>query len=237
MTRSPLRTSAWAGVWTGARAVMALIILAAVIAQAIETIGYAVVDGRHVPTVVANFFSFFTILSNTAAAIVLGWAAGRLLIARSARTADPPGLAIALVCVTTYLLITGVVYNLLLRAVSIGPDTVGWANEVMHVWAPLFLLVDLFAGPARRALPWATASLALVFPLTWIVYTLVRAPLITAPSSGASSWYPYPFLDPHGPAGWAGVWMYVAGIAVGIVVVAVGVVAVGRWRGRIPRSS
>lgn len=216
---------------------MALLIVAAIVAQAQETIAYAVADDRHLPTVMTNFFSFFTILSNTAAAIVLGWASVRLLVARSARTVDPPALAIALVCVTTYLLITGTVYNVLLRAVSIGPDTLGWANEVMHVWAPLFLLIDLFAGPARRALPWAATSLALVFPLSWIVYTLLRAPLITAPATGASSWYPYPFLDPTGAAGWAGVWAYIAGIAVAIAVVAAGVVAVGRWRGRRRPSS
>jgi hypothetical protein len=232
MTRSTGTATAWAGIWTGARAAMAVVIVAAVVAQAITTIGMAAADGRHVPTTVANFFSFFTILSNSATAIVLGWAALRLLVPRRVPSTDPPALAVCLVCVTTYMLITGVVYNVLLRAVSIGPDTVGWANEVMHVWAPLFLLADLFVGPVRRALPWAAASLAVVFPVVWIAYTLIRAPFITAPTSGSPYWYPYPFLDPNGPAGWGGVWGYIVGIAIGIVAVAVGVVAVGRRRGR-----
>ena len=235
MTRHERTGTAWTGTWTGARAVVSLVIIAAVVAQAITTISMAAADGRHVPTTVANFFSFFTILSNSATAIVLMWAAVRLLVARDVRRIDPPALAVSLVCVTTYMLITGAVYNLLLRAVSIGPDTVGWANEVMHVWAPLFLLADLFVGPSRRALPWRAAFLALVFPLAWIGYTLLRAPLITAPATGASSWYPYPFLDPSGPAGWGGVWAYIAAIAAAIVAVAFLVVWIGRLRARRTR--
>lgn len=209
---------------------MAAVIVAAIVAQLIRTLGFAIDKDRDFLTVLTNFFSFFTILSNTAAAIVLIWAAIRLLASRDPVRPDPPALAVALVCVTTYLTITGVVYNVLLRAVSIGPDTVGWANEVMHVWAPLFLVVDLLVGPGRRGLPWRAAFATLVFPLAWIAYTLVRAPLIIAPATGAVGWYPYPFLDPGGPAGWPGVWAYVAGIAAAIVVVAFLVVWIGRRR-------
>jgi hypothetical protein len=135
------------------------------------------------------------------------------------------------------MLITGVVYNALLRATSIGPDTVRWANEVMHVAAPLFLLLDLLLGTGHRRPRWRVAWGAVGFPLAWIVYTLVRAPLITAPGANTSYWYPYPFLNPHGAAGWGGVWGYVAAIAAGIVLVALGVVAVLRRRSRGIRSS
>jgi hypothetical protein len=211
---------------------MALLIVAAVVAQAVSTFTIAEADGRHMPTTVVNFFSFFTILSNCATAVVLIWAALRLLLARSPRRRDTPALATALACVTTYMLITGVVYNVLLRAVSIGPDTVGWANEVMHVVAPLFLLVDLFAAPERRGLPWSAALLALAFPIVWIGYTLVRAPFITVPTSGASGWYPYPFLDPSGPGGWPSVVLYIVGIAAAIIAVAFVVVWTGRRTAR-----
>jgi hypothetical protein len=81
-------------------------------------------------------------------------------------------------------------------------------------------------------LRWRAAFAALLFPLAWIVYTLVRAPFITAPASGTPYWYPYPFLDPYGPAGWGGVWTYIAAIAAGILAVAFGVVAVLRLRAR-----
>lgn len=220
----------WATGWSVARLAMAALVIAAIVAQFVSTTTNATAEGRDIPTTVANFFSYFTILSNTASAAVL-IAAGVWFLPRGRRIApEPPVIAAALAWVTTYMVITGVVYNTLLRAISIGPDTVGWSNEVMHVWAPLFLLIDLFVGPNRRRLPWGAAVGAAAFPLAWIAYTLVRAPLITNPTNGLPYWYPYPFLDPN-DGGWGSVIPYIVGIAVGIVVVAVGVVAVGRRRG------
>ena len=209
---------------------MAALIVAAIIAQFLSTVGTAARDGRDVATTVANFFSYFTILSNTASAAVL-IAAAVWFLRRGRRIApEPAAIAAALAWVTTYMVTTGVVYNLLLRAISTGPDTVSWSNEVMHVWAPLFLLIDLVVGPCRRRLPWSAAVGASAFPLVWIAYTLVRAPLVTNPTNGLPYWYPYPFLDPN-DGGWGSVVGYIIGIAIGIVVVAVGAIAVGRARG------
>ncbi len=218
--------------WTAARILVAGVVAAAVIAQGFSTIGAAAAQGEHVPTATANFFSYFTILSNLATAGVLGWA-GLARLPRARRDApDPRGLLALFVCATTYMLITGAVYNLLLRATSIGPDTVDWANEVMHVAAPLYLLVDLLFGTGHRMPRWRTAPAAAVFPVVWIVYILVRAPLVTAPFTDTPYWYPYPFLDPYGPAGWTGVVSYIVAIAAGIVAVAFAVVAVLRIRAR-----
>jgi hypothetical protein len=217
--------------WAIARLLVAVVVAAAVIAQGFSTIGSAAEEGRHVATTAANYFSFFTILSNIAAALVLAGAGLRVFRRRGTDAPEPAALAIAFLCVTTYLVTTGVVYNILLRAISIGPDTVGWANEVVHVGAPLYLLADLLFGPRHPALRWRAAFAAVVFPLAWIAYTLVRAPIITAPHSGTPYWYPYPFLDPH-EGGWSSVTAYIVAIALGIVAVAVGVVAVLRVRAR-----
>lgn len=232
----PSRSGALATVWTAVRLVAAGVVAAAIVAQGFSTIGGAAASGQHVATAAANFFSYFTILSNAATVVVQAWA-GFARLRRARRTSlDPRGLTTAFACVTTYMLITGVVYNVLLRAISIGPDTVRWANEVMHVAAPLLLLLDLVAGTGHRMLRWRAAFAALLFPLAWIVYTLVRAPFITAPTSGTPYWYPYPFLDPYGPAGWGGVWTYIVVIAAGILAVAFGVVAVLRLRARRIRT-
>jgi hypothetical protein len=134
------------------------------------------------------------------------------------------------------MLVTGVVYNLLLRGLPLQPETVGWSNEILHVWGPLFLLLDVLFGAGRRHLPWTAALGAAVFPIAWIVYTLLRAPLITNPTTGAPYWYPYPFLDPN-TGGWSSVVVYIIVIAVGIVALAFGIVAIGRARGiRMPRT-
>ena len=113
----------------------------------------------HLPTVVANFLSFFTIQSNLAAAIVLAiaaiWTWGR------GRNADvePRGLAVALVCVSTYMIVTGIVYNTLLRGVALDQGvTVPWSNEVLHVVVPVILLLDVLFAPRRRAVSWARSG-------------------------------------------------------------------------------
>lgn len=225
-----LRSREWAVGWNAARVAMAALIAAAVIAQFLASVAEAVARGRDVATVVANFFSFFTILSNVSAVVILAVLGIRFLVRRRSTDEDPAALATALAWISTYMITTGVVYNLLLRGLPLQPETVGWSNEVMHVWGPLFLLLDVLVGPGRRRLPWKAAFGAAIFPIAWIVYTLLRAPSITNPTTGAPFWYPYPFLDPA-TGGWGAVVGYIIVIAVAIVALAFGVVAIGRRRG------
>ena len=232
-------------VWTVLRGVMAVVILAAVVRQLAASIASALEYGRDLGVTVANFFSFFTILSNVSSAIVLTWAVVWFLTrgrdAGGERRREPRVLAIALVSVTTYMVITGVVYNILLRGVELpqGSEPVPWSNEVLHVVAPLFLLADAFVAVRRRPLPWRDTLWVLGFPIAWVIYTLVRGPLVTDPTIGPGYWYPYPFLNPNNPGlvppGYAGVAVYVVGIAAAIVVVAYGVVWVGRRRAPVDR--
>ncbi len=225
-----VRSAGWATGWNLARTAMAALIAAAVIAQFSSSVEGARENGRDVVTVVTNFFSFFTILSNVSAFVVLAIVGVRFFARRRRLDADPPALATVLAWVSTYMVVTGVVYNLLLRGLPLQPETVPWSNEILHVWGPLFLLLDLLLGPGRRRLPWTAALGTAIFPIAWIAYTLVRAPLITNPTTGEASWYPYPFLNPAN-GGWGGVAAYIVVIAVFIVGVAFGAVALGRARG------
>ena len=227
--------------WPYARLAAAALGLAAIIAQLARSIENALAAttewGQHLPTVAANFLSFFTILSNLLAAIVLIVAAVWALRHRRDDEPEPTWLAVLLVCVSTYMIVTGVVYNTLLRGVELPQGTtVPWSNEVLHVVFPLFLLIDVLVAPRRRALGWRTVAVTAIFPLVWAVYTMIRANLITAPSTGNAWWYPYPFLDPRlVPGGYLGVAGYIVGIAIAIVAAGWFVVWVGRKRGaRVP---
>ena len=97
---------------------------------------------------VLNFFSFFTIDSNVLGIVVLGIGAVLLLVRRG----DDPGWFTALrAAAVTYLVTTGVVYNLLLRNIPLPQGTtVGWSNEVLHVVAPA-VPADRLAVRARAA--------------------------------------------------------------------------------------
>ena len=219
--------------WTVLRLAMAAVMVAAISAQLAKSIGTATELGRDVTTTIANFFSFYTILSNALAAIVLIWAA-LWYFARGRRAlAEPPALALALASVSTYMIITGIVYNALLRFITLpqGSAPIPWSNEVLHLVGPLFLLADIFFGPLRRALPWRSLWAVVAFPILWVAYTMVRGPLITNPVSRDPFWYPYPFLNPNNPGGWPSVIVYVIGIAVAIVAVGAFVVWWGRRSG------
>jgi hypothetical protein len=227
--------------WSALRLLMAAAIATAVVAQFLKSIATAADLGRDVTTTVVNFLSFYTILSNVSAAVVLTWA-GIAWFARrrAADDRESPALAVALACVSTYMIVTGIVYNTLLRGIQLpqGSEPIPWSNEILHLVGPIFLLLDVLIGPARRRLPWSRILVVVAFPIAWAVYTLVRGPLTTNPITGYPWWYPYPFLDPHLQAwGYGGVALYIAGIAVLIALVAWGVVAVGLRRGQRTRPA
>lgn len=223
--------------WPYARLAAAALGFAAVIAQLSLTVQIALQAttpwGSHLPTVWANFLSFFTIDSNLIAAVVFVVAGVWGIRHRLDDEPEPRWLAVLLVCASTYMIVTGIVYNLLLRGIELPQGvTVPWSNEVLHVVFPLILLADVLFAPRRRALPWRTVFVTAIFPIVWAGYTMIRANLVTAPATGNAWWYPYPFLDPRlVPGGYLGVAGYILGIAVAIIGVACFVVWVGRRRG------
>jgi hypothetical protein len=171
--------------------------------------------------VAGNFFSFFTVESNTLAVIALVVAA---LATAAGRTG--PGLDLLRGAVTFYMTTVIVIFIVLLSGLPASELTaVPWDNTVLHYIMPIALIVDwLFDGGSatiryRQALVW------MVFPLAYLAYSLIRGPIV--------NWYPYPFMDPdaHG---------YVSVIVTSVVIAAVLagiawlIASVPRWRARIP---
>lgn len=218
--------------WPYARLAAAVLGLAAVIRQFTLAIGNSLAAGTHVPTVVANLFSYFTILSNIIAVVALAVGAVWMLRTKPSDASEPAWLATLLMCASTYMIVTGIVYNLLLRNIPIAGISDVWTNETLHVVIPLVMLADVLCAPRRRALPWSAMLTAAGFPIVWAVYTLIRANFITSPANGNPWWYPYPFLDPNlEGASYLTVTGYIIGIAAVIVAVAALVIWVGRRRG------
>lgn len=218
-----------------ARLGVSSLIFAGVVGQLITTYNFTVgINPNGVPTAMVNFLSFFTIQSNLIAAVTLLIGGVLLLRAKADDGVDPRWFAILLAAATTYMITTGIVYNVLLRGVDLPQGaTLPWSNEVLHLVAPMYLLVDLLFAPRRRALPWKSILIIISYPVLWVVYTLVRGPLTTAPLTGEAWWYPYPFLNPNViDGGYGGVAAYVAGIAIVISGVAALVIWYGRIRGK-----
>lgn len=209
------------------RLLVAVAVLVAILAQLQSSIDFGGRDGDPEATaVVVNFFSYFTIDSNALTVLMLVFGCALL---RRRVAAEPQWFTIARACVTTYMVITGIVYNLLLRGVAASDAVVPWSNEILHVVAPLYVLVDWLSAPGRNRVSQRDVLYVVVFPIVWAAYTLVRGPFASDPFTRADYWYPYPFLNPvtsaHG-------YVSVAGYVVGIAVAVIGVASALAWDAR-----
>ncbi len=144
--------------------------------------------------------------------------------------ADPAWFNGLRAAIVTYMVVTGVVYNLLLRNVELPQGTtVPWSNEILHVVGPLWMLLDWLLVSGRLALAWKSILFIVIFPLVWGIYTLIRGPITPDEMQGKDYWYPYPFLNPNiSPNGYLSVAFYIILIAVVIGITAAGVVWVSR---------
>lgn len=204
-------------------------VVAAVIGQLVTSIGFWTDKGvTNVGSNVVNFLSFFTIESNILSAVVLLIGASLLV----GRQEDPRWYLVARLCVVTYMVTTGVVYNLLLRGIELPQgSTLGWSNEIMHVVVPIYLLVDWILAPGRRPVRWRAIWIVVIFPLVWSVYTLVRGPLVIDQVYGTDFWYPYPFMNPNvQPNGYASVAVYMLLITAVIALAGLGAIAASRTK-------
>ncbi|WP_277960202.1 Pr6Pr family membrane protein [Frigoribacterium faeni] len=191
------------------RVAAAVAVLVAVVAQwenSLRDPGYRFVD----------FFGYFTIQSNLI--VLLALAIGAFTVLR--RTTPPRWTVAVRAAATTYIALTGLVFNLLLAGLpSNDPYTVGWASDVFHRVIPLYVVLDwvLFADRDRQ--PWRRLWQFLAFPLIWVVVVLARG----------ADFVPYPFLD-VATLGGGVVALWCVGIAVAVALIGALVVAASRLR-------
>lgn len=163
-----------------------------------------------------RFVSYFTIESNFAVllaslAVVTDKALGEPWM-RALRLASLIGITV-----------TGIVYVTILAGDS---DLTGWssvANYMLHYIAPpLTIVVWLAVGP-WPGFAWADLARALIWPLLWIVYTLIHGAI--------AEWYPYPFIDVI-VKGYGKVTVSIIFITIFAVVLGSAFVVIDRWRAR-----
>lgn len=132
---------------------------------------------------VVRFFSYFTVISNTLAVILL------VMLAHRPGRDSSPGFANFRGAVTVYMSVTGLVYALLIAPVAgdVGaPEP--WIDWVIHVLGPIAVALDWIIDPPPARLPRESLWMWLLFPAAYLIYSLIRGPIV--------DWYPYPFLDP-----------------------------------------
>lgn len=162
-----------------------------------------------------NFFGYFTMQSNILTVIML---LGTALIGFAGRK-QSAGWSLFRACVTTYIVVVGIVYNTLLTGLD-GGISLDWANTVLHLAIPIYVALDWVLIGDRRTVPWSKLWIVAVYPIVWIAVILVRG--------ATDGWVPYPFLDPT--LGYGPVAVYCLGIAGAIVIVGALVWWVSRLR-------
>lgn len=165
----------------------------------------------------ANQPMYFTFMSNALVALT-GWTLALRPRASSAL------FHVLHLCGLVCIIITGVVFNLLLRSDDPMTPLQRFHDGVQHIatpiLAPLFWLVF---GPRGRV-SWRRIGLASIIPIAWLVVTMIRGAIL--------DWYPYGILDVP-KLGYAGVSVWVVSILAFYFLVA----GVLWWvdRGRAPR--
>jgi hypothetical protein len=170
-----------------ARAVLAAVRLCVAVAGIVALIGdynYDVLGFASFAT--SNYFSYFTNESNMAGVAVLllgAWIGVR-------RISDPRWLVTARMLTTTYVIVSGIVFGLIVTQAG---DynyriVVPWSSQILHFWIPAYSILEWVVAPGRSRLPWKSLFLVSPYPLLWGGFTMIRGAVI--------GWYPYFFLDP-----------------------------------------
>ena len=151
---------------------------------------------------VFDWFTYFTLWSNILVAIIM-----TMLAVRPRR--DSFWFRVFRLDSVLMIVVTGIIYNAVLAASAKNQGLEVWTNFFLHVLTPLVtFLVWVIAGP-RGWISWRTIGAALILPIVWLVFALIRGAFIGA--------YPYGFLD-VATYGYGAVLTNVAGIVVFAIV-------------------
>lgn len=146
---------------------------------------YVTLENRQVSVLYSliRFFSYFTILTNTLVAINF---TALWLFPLSSPAAFFKKYTTT-TAIMVYILVVGIIYNVLLRGIWPVSGLGKLADELLHSFIPLFYWVYWFFIAERKKLFWKNAIYWMGYPVVYLVYTLFRGTITHT--------YPYPFID------------------------------------------
>jgi hypothetical protein len=151
-------------------------------------------EGKTFSTSLILFFSFFTILTNLIVAITT-MCTLLLPYSKFGRFCAKPATVTA---VTLYIIVVGLVYNVVLRSLY---HPRGWgkvADEIVHSVVPTLCIIHWLTFIPKGSIQWKHAINWLIYPTLYLAYTLVHG--------FTSGYYPYPFMDVN-TVGYGGFWL------------------------------
>lgn len=176
-------------------------------------LGLVQAKGGHAGHALWVFLGFYTILTTL---LVVACCLARLVRRWPPFWPDP---ARALAGLALQIGLVGLVYHLLLSGLWHPTGLHWWADQGVHTAVPLLFLAHWAMFAPKAGLDWRDAFRWLLYPAGYFAYALARGVL--------DGWYPYPFLD-AGRLGHGAVLVNGLGIAAGLVVAGLGLVAASR---------
>lgn len=167
-----------------------------------------------------DYFGYFTNQTSLIAALVLIGSGALVTTGRSV----PSWFALLRGIVTAYLLVVGVIYNVLVPGTGSAPP---WVSVLLHVVFPLLVALDWLLIGDRPRLPWSRLWMLVPYPLIWLGVVLWRG--VT------DGWVPYGFLLPE--RGLGSLMFHVLGLLVAVLLAGVLVWTASRFRGVSLRTS
>ncbi|MEO7534463.1 MAG: Pr6Pr family membrane protein [Ferruginibacter sp.] len=125
-----------------------------------------------------RFFSFFTVLTNILAAIML-----------TAQASDRSGFSKpgTITAITVYITIVGAVYQILLRHIWHPTGLQMIVDELLHSVNPLLVIFYWCLFERKGLVNYTQISGWLIYPLVYLLFILARGSF--------SGFYPYPFIN------------------------------------------
>lgn len=142
---------------------------------------YLIIQNRQASILetVFRYFGYFTILTNIMVALCFS----ALLLKQNSFFRKPTTQT----AVTAYIFLVALVYNIVLRGVVKPEGFARIVDELLHVVMPVIFIVYWFVYTDKRSLQWKHIFPWLLYPLVYIIYTLIRGSFV--------HFYPYPFLN------------------------------------------
>ncbi|SHH62762.1 Pr6Pr family membrane protein [Flavobacterium defluvii] len=130
-----------------------------------------------------RFFSFFTILTNT----IVFLCCAAILFGGKNRVHSFFSKSTTLTAITVYILIVGIVFNLLLRSIVNLEGQHRIVSEIFHTVVPVLFFVYWLFFISPEKISYKAILLWLLYPVIYMIYTLFHGVM--------TNFYPYPFID------------------------------------------
>ncbi|WP_316844748.1 Pr6Pr family membrane protein [Pedobacter psychrodurus] len=140
-------------------------------------------SGGDYPATIKVFLSYFTITTNIIVAICFT----RLSFFKRDQSNHLFSKASTLTAITVYIVVVGLIYNVMLRGLILPTGWARAADELLHVVSPLVFLLFWIFFVKKASLLYKQAITWLIYPLLYVVFVVIRGYLINK--------YPYPFID------------------------------------------